>query len=88
MTNAWLTLGDKSYGACLTKQVDTIDGKDTVDYFHMIDFGKTAVDSGEFQGDYYIRISNSFANDPDSVQAQEEADAALFTDFYSDNTDQ
>lgn len=88
VTNAWLTLGDKSYGACLTKQVDSIDGKDTVDYFHMIDFGKTAVESGEFQGDYYIRVSNSFADDPESVQTQEDADAQLFTDFYSDNTDQ
>lgn len=67
VTNAWFTIGDKSYGACMSRNVEAIDGKDTIDYFHMIDFGKKAIDSGEFQGDYYIRVSAAFADDPETV---------------------
>lgn len=88
VTNAWFTLGEKSYGACLTKQEETIDGKDTIDYFHMIDFGKEAIEKGEFQGDYYIRISNSFVDDPESTQTQEDDDEELFNDFYDENMDE
>lgn len=88
VTNAWFTIGDKSYGACLTRYEETIDGKDTIDYFHLIDFGKTAIENGEFQGDYYIRVSNTFVDDPESTQTQEDDDEELFNDFYNDNVDE
>lgn len=88
VTNAWLTIGEKSYGACLTKEEEKVDGKTVIDFYHQIDFGKQALKDGDLQGDYYIRISNTFKDDPENAKKQEDDDKKMFEDFYSDNTDE
>lgn len=91
--NAWLTLGEKTYGACLTldKEGTTApDDNETIDLYHLIDFGTETLESGEYQGDYYIRVSNSLINTPEDVQTQEDDQDAkeIFDNLYTDNQDE
>lgn len=88
ITNAWLTVGEATYGACITRNEEKIGERTEIDFFHMIDFGKDTIDDGDYEGDYYIRISNSFIDDPDSTTTQEDLDKESFDDFYSDNVDE
>lgn len=85
---AWLAVGEKTYGACLVFDDEQEDGQ-TVgpDFYHLIDFGRKAIEDGDFKGDYYLRVSNSILNDPDSVMPQEDLSADVFEFFSDENLD-
>ena len=84
--NAYVQLGDKTLGAKLTEAEYELDGKTVKDYYHLIDFGKKALEDEDFEGDYYIRIENSIIDDPESAQSQESE--GEFDDLYTDNEDE